>query len=86
LKQDLEENVADDIQSLNNLRKHFLQNLPSRKKHNSFNEEETEEDTGFLVQKHKISFLEKKLDGLAKDHKRLVGLFFLDYHLSPYIL
>ena len=64
------------MQPLHNLRKQFLQNLPSRMKHNSFNEEEIEEDTVFLVQKQKISFLEEKLDELTKDHKRLVGLFF----------
>ncbi|XP_062389638.1 kinesin heavy chain [Sardina pilchardus] len=66
----LEETVAKELQTLHNLRKHFIDDLNTRVKRNV--ELECDEAGGSLAQKQKIIFLENNLEQLTKVHKQLV--------------
>lgn len=66
----LEDTVAKELQTLMNLRKHFVNDFSSRI-HN-IQEKDTDEAGGSLAQKQRIIFLENNLDQLSKVHKQLV--------------
>jgi len=65
----LEETVSKELQSLHNLRKHFVHELNQKVKKQASGEDDV---GGSVVQKQKISFLEGNLDQLTKVHKQLV--------------
>ncbi|KAG7234335.1 hypothetical protein INR49_004906 [Caranx melampygus] len=66
----LEETVAKELQTLNNLRKLFVQDIGSRVKNSS--ENDSDEAGGSLAQRQRIVFLENNLEQLSKVHKQLV--------------
>ncbi|XP_045910938.1 kinesin heavy chain-like [Micropterus dolomieu] len=66
----LEETVAKELQTLNNLRKVFIQDLGTRVKNSS--ENDCDEAGGSLAQRQRIVFLENNLEQLSKVHKQLV--------------
>ncbi|KAK9969233.1 hypothetical protein ABG768_027427 [Culter alburnus] len=66
----LEETVAKELQTLQNLRKLFIQDINSRIGRSM--ELDTDESGGSLAQKQKIIFLENNLEQLTKVHKQLV--------------
>uniref|UniRef100_A0A3P8TMK6 Kinesin-like protein n=1 Tax=Amphiprion percula TaxID=161767 RepID=A0A3P8TMK6_AMPPE len=66
----LEETVAKELQTLNNLRKLFIEDLGTRVK-NSL-ENDNDEAGGSLAQRQRIIFLENNLEQLSKVHKQLV--------------
>ncbi|TKS66715.1 Kinesin heavy chain isoform 5C [Collichthys lucidus] len=66
----LEETVAKELQTLNNLRKVFIQDLGTRVKNSS--ENDCDEAGGSLAQRQRIIFLENNLEQLSKVHKQLV--------------
>ncbi|KAL7890758.1 hypothetical protein AOLI_G00002340 [Acnodon oligacanthus] len=65
----LEETVAQELQTLHNLRKLFVQDLLTRVKKSI--ELDCEEGGSSLLQKQKICFLENNLEQLTKVHKQL---------------
>ncbi|XP_072542619.1 kinesin heavy chain [Salminus brasiliensis] len=65
----LEETVTKELQTLHNLRKHFIEELNTRV---SRSVELDPEEGGSLAQKQKIIFLENNLEQLTKVHKQLV--------------
>ncbi|ROL54507.1 Kinesin heavy chain isoform 5C [Anabarilius grahami] len=67
----LEETVAKELQTLQNLRKLFIQDINSRIGRSM--ELDTDESGGSLAQKQKIIFLENNLEQLTKVHKQLVS-------------
>ncbi|KAK2840498.1 hypothetical protein Q5P01_014238 [Channa striata] len=66
----LEETVAKELQTLNNLRKIFIQDIGARVKNSS--ENDSDEAGGSLAQRQRIVFLENNLEQLGKVHKQLV--------------
>ncbi|XP_059199425.1 kinesin heavy chain-like isoform X1 [Centropristis striata] len=66
----LEETVAKELQTLNNLRKVFIEDLGTRVKNSS--ENDCDEAGGSLAQRQRIIFLENNLEQLSKVHKQLV--------------
>ncbi|XP_070693727.1 kinesin heavy chain-like [Pempheris klunzingeri] len=66
----LEETVAKELQTLNHLRKVFIQDLGMRVKNSS--ENDCDEAGGSLAQRQRIIFLENNLEQLSKVHKQLV--------------
>ncbi|XP_044072499.1 kinesin heavy chain-like [Siniperca chuatsi] len=66
----LEETVAKELQTLNNLRKVFIQDIGTRVKNSS--ENDCDEAGGSLAQRQRIVFLENNLEQLSKVHKQLV--------------
>ncbi|XP_049450291.1 kinesin heavy chain-like [Epinephelus fuscoguttatus] len=66
----LEETVAKELQTLNHLRKVFIQDLGTRVKNSS--ENDCDEAGGSLAQRQRIIFLENNLEQLSKVHKQLV--------------
>lgn len=66
----LEDTVAKELQTLMNLRKHFVNDFSSRI--HSIQEKDADEAGGSLAQKQRITFLENNLDQLSKVHKQLV--------------
>uniref|UniRef100_A0A4W6C271 Kinesin-like protein n=1 Tax=Lates calcarifer TaxID=8187 RepID=A0A4W6C271_LATCA len=66
----LEETVAKELQTLNNLRKLFIQDIGTRVKNSS--ENDSDEAGGSLAQRQRIVFLENNLEQLSKVHKQLV--------------
>uniref|UniRef100_A0A8C2ZRT3 Kinesin-like protein n=1 Tax=Cyclopterus lumpus TaxID=8103 RepID=A0A8C2ZRT3_CYCLU len=66
----LEETVAKELQTLNNLRTVFIQDLSTRVKNSS--ENDCDEAGGSLAQRQRIVFLENNLEQLSKVHKQLV--------------
>ncbi|XP_026231784.1 kinesin heavy chain-like [Anabas testudineus] len=66
----LEETVAKELQTLNHLRKIFIQDLGARVKNSS--ENDSDEAGGSLAQRQRIIFLENNLEQLSKVHKQLV--------------
>lgn len=65
----LEETVAKELQTLNNLRKLFIEDIGARIKNSS---ENSDEAGGSLAQRQRIIFLENNLDQLSRVHKQLV--------------
>ncbi|XP_077071378.1 kinesin heavy chain [Siphateles boraxobius] len=66
----LEETVVKELQTLQNLRKLFIQDINSRIGRSM--ELDADESGGSLAQKQKIIFLENNLEQLTKVHKQLV--------------
>uniref|UniRef100_UPI0037E7D16A kinesin heavy chain-like n=1 Tax=Semicossyphus pulcher TaxID=241346 RepID=UPI0037E7D16A len=66
----LEETVAKELQTLNHLRKVFIEDIGTRVKNSS--ENDCDEAGGSLAQRHRIIFLENNLEQLSKVHKQLV--------------
>uniref|UniRef100_A0A7N8Y7P2 Kinesin-like protein n=1 Tax=Mastacembelus armatus TaxID=205130 RepID=A0A7N8Y7P2_9TELE len=66
----LEETVAKELQTLNDLRKIFIQDIGARVKNSS--ENDSDEAGGSLAQRQRIIFLENNLEQLSKVHKQLV--------------
>ncbi|XP_034741666.1 kinesin heavy chain-like [Etheostoma cragini] len=66
----LEETVAKELQTLNNLRKVFIQHLGTRVANSA--ENDCDEAGGSLAQRQRIIFLENNLEQLSKVHKQLV--------------
>uniref|UniRef100_A0A8C9XIA0 Kinesin-like protein n=1 Tax=Sander lucioperca TaxID=283035 RepID=A0A8C9XIA0_SANLU len=66
----LEETVAKELQTLNNLRKVFIQDLGTRVTNSA--ENDCDEAGGSLAQRQRIIFLENNLEQLSKVHKQLV--------------
>ncbi|XP_075996151.1 kinesin heavy chain-like [Genypterus blacodes] len=66
----LEETVAKELQTLNNLRRVFIQDLSTRVKNSA--ENDCDEAGGSLAQRQRIVFLENNLEQLGKVHKQLV--------------
>lgn len=66
----LEETVARELQTLNRLRKMFVNDLLSRVKRSAAGQEDTEIG-GSQIQQHKIQFLENNLDKLTYIHKQV---------------
>ncbi|XP_053296504.1 kinesin heavy chain [Pleuronectes platessa] len=66
----LEETVAKELQTLNHLRKLFIQDVGSRVG-NSL-ENDSDDAGGSLAQRQRIVFLENNLEQLSKVHKQLV--------------
>ncbi|KAK7154050.1 hypothetical protein R3I94_007423 [Phoxinus phoxinus] len=66
----LEETVVKELQTLQNLRKLFIQDINSRIGRGM--ELDADESGGSLAQKQKIIFLENNLEQLTKVHKQLV--------------
>uniref|UniRef100_A0A4W6D108 Kinesin-like protein n=1 Tax=Lates calcarifer TaxID=8187 RepID=A0A4W6D108_LATCA len=64
----LEETVAKELQTLNNLRKLFIQDIGTRVKNSS--ENDSDEAGGSLAQRQRIVFLENNLEQLSKVHKQ----------------
>uniref|UniRef100_A0A7N6BIN7 Kinesin-like protein n=1 Tax=Anabas testudineus TaxID=64144 RepID=A0A7N6BIN7_ANATE len=65
----LEETVAKELQTLNHLRKIFIQDLGARVKNSS--ENDSDEAGGSLAQRQRIIFLENNLEQLSKVHKQV---------------
>ncbi|XP_030614132.1 kinesin heavy chain-like isoform X2 [Archocentrus centrarchus] len=65
----LEETVAKELQTLNNLRKLFIEDIRARIKNSS---ENSDEAGGSLAQRQRIIFLENNLEQLSRVHKQLV--------------
>uniref|UniRef100_A0AAQ5X2Z1 Kinesin-like protein n=1 Tax=Amphiprion ocellaris TaxID=80972 RepID=A0AAQ5X2Z1_AMPOC len=66
----LEETVAKELQTLNNLRKLFIEDLGTRVKNSLENDDD--DAGGSLAQRQRIIFLENNLEQLSKVHKQLV--------------
>uniref|UniRef100_A0A3B3TPP2 Kinesin-like protein n=1 Tax=Poecilia latipinna TaxID=48699 RepID=A0A3B3TPP2_9TELE len=66
----LEETVTKELQTLTNLRIQFIQDITSRVKNSS--ENDNDEAGGSLAQRQRIIFLENNLEQLSKVHKQLV--------------
>ncbi|XP_053184205.1 kinesin heavy chain-like [Scomber japonicus] len=66
----LEETVAKELQTLNNLRRLFIEDLSTRVQNGA--EGDTDEAGGSLAQRQRIVFLENNLEQLSKVHKQLV--------------
>ncbi|XP_032366009.1 kinesin heavy chain [Etheostoma spectabile] len=66
----LEETVAKELQTLNHLRKVFIQDLGTRVTNSA--ENDCDEAGGSLAQRQRIIFLENNLEQLSKVHKQLV--------------
>ncbi|XP_047226443.1 kinesin heavy chain-like [Girardinichthys multiradiatus] len=66
----LEETVTKELQTLTNLRIQFIQDITSRVKNSS--ENDNDEAGGSLAQRQRIIFLENNLEQLSRVHKQLV--------------